>query len=221
VVTDLIEIDPEAPAAAAIERAAEAVRRGRVVAIPTDALYALVADPFSLHAMGLVFRAKGREIHRSLPLLVSSVEMAESLARELTERFYKLAKAFWPGPLTMIVPASARVPLKVTGNTGRLGLRQSGSKVVAALLENLRQPLIATSANISGQPTCRSGIEVFGKMDGRIDLVLDGGFCPGLGSTTVDITGPEWKLIREGAITGDAVNKVLLEEPPGSGVQPA
>jgi len=103
VVTDLIEIDPEAPAAAAIERAAEAVRRGRVVAIPTDALYALVADPFSLHAMGLVFRAKGREIHRSLPLLVSSVEMAESLARELTERFYKLAKAFWPGPLTMIV----------------------------------------------------------------------------------------------------------------------
>ena len=220
-VTDLIEIDPEAPAAAAIERAAEAVRRGRVVAIPTDALYALVADPFSLHAMGLVFRAKGREIHRSLPLLVSSVEMAESLARELTERFYKLAKAFWPGPLTMIVPASARVPLKVTGNTGRLGLRQSGSKVVAALLENLRQPLIATSANISGQPTCRSGIEVFGKMDGRIDLVLDGGFCPGLGSTTVDITGPEWKLIREGAITGDAVNKVLLEERPGSGVQPA
>jgi len=109
----------------------------------------------------------------------------------------------------------------VTGNTGRLGLRQSGSKVVAALLENLRQPLIATSANISGQPTCRSGIEVFGKMDGRIDLVLDGGFCPGLGSTTVDITGPEWKLIREGAITGDAVNKVLLEERPGSGVQPA
>jgi len=221
VVTDLIEIDPEAPATAAIERAAEAVRRGRVVAIPTDALYALVADPFSLHAMGLVFRAKGREIHRSLPLLVSGVEMAESLARELAERFYKLAGAFWPGPLTVIVPASAKVPLKVTGNTGRLGLRQSRSKVVAALLENLRQPLIATSANISGQPTCRSGIEVFGKLDGRIDLVLDGGFCPGPGSTTVDITGPEWKLIREGAISEEAVSKVLQQAPPGAGEQPA
>ena len=173
--TDLIEIDPEAPSPKAIERAAAAIRRGRVVAIPTDALYTLVADPFNLHAVGAVFRAKGREIHRSLPLLVSDILMAEDLAKELSSRFYLLARRFWPGPLTIIVPASAKVPLKVTGNTGRLALRQSRSKVAAALIEKLQQPLIATSANISGQPTCRSGIEVFGMMDGRIDLVLDGG----------------------------------------------
>ena len=207
--TDLIEIDPESPSQAAIDQAVSVIRRGRVVAIPTDALYAFVADPFNLHAIGLVFVAKGREIHRSLPLLISDVLMAEDLAKDLSSRFYLLARRFWPGPLTVIVPASAKVPLKVTGNAGRLALRQSRSKVAAALLERLGQPLIATSANISGQPTCRSGIEAFGKMDGRIDLVLDGGLCAGQGSTTVDITAPAWKLIREGAIPGKDIAEAL------------
>ena len=207
--TDLIEIDPEAPDPKAIERAVSVIRRGHVAAIPTDALYTVVADPFNLHAVGLVFVAKGREIHRSLPLLISDVLMAEDLAKDLSSRFYLLARMFWPGALTMIVPSSAKVPLKVTGNTGRLALRQSQSKVAAALLERLGQPLIASSANISGQPTCRSGIEVFGKMDGRIDLVLDGGLCPGMGSTTVDITEPAWKLIREGAISEKEIAEAL------------
>ena len=207
--TDLIEIDAEAPSQKAIERAASAIRRGRVVAIPTDSLYLVVADPFNLHAVGLVFVAKGREIHRSLPLLVAGVLMAEDLAKELSSRFYLLARRFWPGPLTIIVPASAKVPLKVTGNTGRLALRQSRSNVAAALLEKLGQPLIATSANISGQPTCRSGIDVFGKMDGRIDLVLDGGLCTGLGGTTVDITEPAWQLIREGSVSAKEIAECL------------
>jgi L-threonylcarbamoyladenylate synthase len=209
VVTDLIETDPESPDGAAIEKAAEVIRRGGVVAIPTDALYAVVADPFNLHAIGNVFVAKGREIHRSLPLLISDVLMAEDLAKDLSTRFYVLARMFWPGALTLIVGASAKVPLKVTGNTGRLALRQSRSKIAGQLVEHLGQPLIATSANISGQPTCRSGIEVFGKMDGHINLVLDGGLCPGQGSTTVDITMPAWKLIREGAVSEREIADVL------------
>jgi L-threonylcarbamoyladenylate synthase len=198
--TDLIEIDPDRPTPEALDKAAAAIRRGSVIAIPTDALYSLVADPFSLHAVGKVFVAKGREPHRSLPLLVSDMMMAEDLAKDPPARFFVLARHFWPGPLTMIVPASAKVPLRVTGNTGRLALRQSRSVVANGLLERLGQPLIATSANISGQPTCRSGIEVFGQMDSRVDLVLDGGLCAGPGSTTVDVTEPLWKIIREGAI---------------------
>jgi L-threonylcarbamoyladenylate synthase len=198
--TDLIEIDQEQPAPEAIERAAAALRRGGVVAIPTDALYTLVADPFNLHAVGCVFYAKRREVHRSLPLLVGDVPMAEDLTKDLSSRFFRLARRFWPGPLTMIVPASAKVPLKVTGNTGRLALRQTRSKVADALIQWLGQPLIGTSANISGQPTCRSGIQVFGTMDGRIDLVLDGGLCAGVGGTTVDITEPIWRVVKEGAI---------------------
>ncbi len=207
--TDLIEIDAEKPGTKAMERAAAAIRRGRIVAMPTDGLYALVADPYNLQAVGRVFSAKGREFTSSLPLLVSDVLMAEDLAKEITGRFLVLARRFWPGPLTMIVPASAKVPLKVTGNTGRLGMRQSRSAVANALLELLDQPLIATSANISGQPTCRSGIETFGVMDGRIDLVLDGGLSLGPGNTTVDITEPYWRIIREGAITEREIAECL------------
>jgi L-threonylcarbamoyladenylate synthase len=200
VATDLIEINPEQPQKEALEQAAAHIRRGRVVAIPTDALYTLVADPFNLRAVTQVFVAKGREIHRALPFLVSDLLMAEELATQLSNRFYLLARHFWPGPLTIIVPASAKLPLKATGNTGRLAVRQSRSKVAAGLLEILNQPIISTSANISGQPTCRSGIEVFGVMDGRIALVLDGGLCTGPGATTVDITEPYWRVIKEGAV---------------------
>jgi L-threonylcarbamoyladenylate synthase len=201
VATDLIEIDQDLPSEVAIERAAVAIRRGQVVAIPTDSLYTLVADPFNLHAVGRVFDAKGRDAGRSLPMLVADTLMAEDLVKELPARFQLLARKFWPGPLTIIVPASAKVPLKVTGNTGRLGLRQSRSRTAQAIIDWLGQPLISTSANVSGLPTCRSGIEVFGTMDGRIDLVLDGGACVGSGATTVDITEPYWRLIREGSIT--------------------
>lgn len=207
--TDLIELDPERPDEKAIERAAALIQRGKVVAIPTDALYALVADPFNLRAVSEVFRAKGREIHRSLPLLVSDILMAEDLAAELSHRFLILARRFWPGPLTLIVPASAKVPLKVTGNTGRLALRHAQAPVANALIASLNQPLIATSANISGHPTCRSGIEVFGVMDGRVDLVLDGGACSGPGATTVDITDPYWRVIKQGAVAEEQIADCL------------
>jgi L-threonylcarbamoyladenylate synthase len=198
--TDLLEVSAEQPQPDAIERAAAAVRRGKVVAIPTDALYVLVADPFNLRAVAGVFQAKGRDMHRSLPLLVGDMMTVEELAAELNNRFYLLARRFWPGALTIIVPASARVPLKVTGNTGRLAVRQPCGKIANDLIAALNQPVISTSANISGSPTCRTGIEVFGMMDGRVDLVLDGGACSGEGATTVDITEPYWKVIKQGAI---------------------
>jgi L-threonylcarbamoyladenylate synthase len=207
--TDLVEVDPESPQPEVLERAAAQIRRGQVVAIPTDALYTLVADPYNLRAVTQVFKAKGREPHLSLPILVRDTLMAEELASELSSRFFLLARRFWPGPLTIIVPASARVPLKVTGNTGRLALRQPRSAVARQLVALTGQPLIATSANISGSPTCASGIEVFALMDGRVDLVLDGGACTGLGSTTVDITEPYWRLIKPGAVDGKAIAECL------------
>jgi len=209
--TDLIEINQDSPDAAAIQRAAAAIRRGEVVAIPTDALYTLVADPFSLQAVGRVFQAKGREPQRSLPLIVADIQMGEELVKETNSRFYLLARRFWPGPLTLIVPASARIPLRVTGNTGRLAIRQSRSAVAQSLIEAMGHPLISTSANISGQPTCRNGIEVFGLMDGTVSLVLDGGLCLGEGSTTVDITEPYWKVIKEGAISEREISECLQQ----------
>ena len=207
--TDLVEIDPHDPQPEALERAAAAVRRGKVVAIPTDALYILVADPYNLRAVTGVFQAKGRESTRSLPILIRDTMMAEELASELTARFYILARRFWPGPLTIIVPAAAKIPLKVTGNTGRLAMRHSRSETASRLIAMLDQPLISTSANISGHPTCHSGIDVFGMMDGRVDLVLDGGHCAGAGATTIDITEPYWRVIKAGAIAEKEIAECL------------
>ena len=207
--TDLIEIDSDSPSAGAIEKAAALIRRGGVVAVPSDALYMLIADPMNLQAVGRVFKAKGRESSRSLPLLVPDIIAAEELAAEVTSRFYLLARHFWPGPLTIIVPAAAKVPLKVTGMTGRLGLRQSEAPAIQKLLEAVGHPVIGTSANISGQPTSRTGIEVFASMDGSVDLVLDGGLCAGEGATTVDITEPYWKVIKEGSVSEKDLEECL------------
>jgi L-threonylcarbamoyladenylate synthase len=207
--TQIIETSAENPDAEALRRAADAIRQGKVVAIPTDALYVLAADPFQLQAVAGVFRAKGRETHRSLPILIDSLQMAEDYSVNLTSRFYLLARRFWPGPLTIIVPASSLLPLKVTGNTGRLAMRHSSGVISSRLVELLQSPIIATSANVSGQPTCRSGIEVLGAMDGRVDLVLDGGAVAGQGATTIDITEPEWQMIREGAVSRAAIDECL------------
>ena len=210
--TDLIEINSHDPIATAVERAARAIERGGLVGVPTDALYVVVADPFNLHAVGKVFATKGRETVRSLPLAVSDVMMAEDLAKELNTRFYILAHHFWPGPLTMIVPAAAKVPLKVTGNTGRLAMRQAKAPVLEAIIDKVGHALIATSANLSGEPTHSSGIDLFAAMDGRLDLVLDGGECSGPGSTTVDITEPYWRVIKEGAITEKQIAERLQNQ---------
>ena len=199
--TDLVEINPLDPSPEVLDRAASAIRRGKVIAVPTDALYTLVADPLNVRAVRQVYTAKGRQVQRALPLIVRDSLMVEDYASEMSSRFKILARRFWPGPLTIILPASSNVPLRATGNTGRLAVRQANCKIVDELIARLNQPIIATSANISGRPTCASGIEVFGVMDGTIDLVLDGGVCHGSGASTVDITEPEWKMIKEGAIT--------------------
>ena len=207
--TSLIETTHDGPDRQAVDIAAQAVRDGEVVAIPSDALYVLVADPFNLNAVAKVYEAKGREIHRSLPLLVDGVQMAEEYSSWLSSSFYLLTRRFWPGLLTVIVPASAKIPLRVTGNTGRLALRRSAAPLATGLIERLGTPLIATSANVSGRPTCRSGFEVLGTMDGRIRLIMDGGVIDGPPATTIDITSEQWRLIKEGGVSRHDIDACL------------
>ena len=208
---EILKINSDNPESSLIRYAADQIRAGEVLGMPTDTFYGLAADPFNLRAVDRVYDIKSRSRHKPLSLLIADVDQAEELAQPLPEEFYALARRFWPGPLTIIVPAAPKVPLRVTGNTGRLALRQSRSAVANALVTQLNQPLISTSANISGQPTCRSGIEVFGTMDGRIDMVLDGGFCTGQGSTTVDVTEPNWRLVKAGAIEESEIAECLAE----------
>ncbi len=137
------------------------------------------------------------------------MDQAADLAWPVPEIFYLLARRFWPGPLTIIVKADPKLPLKVTANTGNVALRVPAAEILDELLARLDQPLIATSANISGHPTCTSGIQVFVVLDGRVDLVLDGGPSTSIGPTTLDITEQHWRIIREGAIAGSDIAECL------------
>ena len=184
-----------------IARAAEEIARGRVVGVPTDALYVLVADPLNLQAVGSVYASKGRDTVRSLPLAISDLLMAEDLGKELDSRFYILARHFWPGPLD-----HHRAGIGQSSSQSHRQYRPPRSasgqiKTLNAIIEKIGHALIATSANISGEPTLCSGIELFAAMDGRIDLVLEGGLCVGPGPTTMDMTEPYWSVIKEGAIS--------------------
>jgi L-threonylcarbamoyladenylate synthase len=208
---EVLPIQADHPEDNKITYAVNALRRGELVAIPTDALYALIADPFNLAAVGKAYQAKSRAWDRSLPVMVESIDQVAELAQHLPSRFYLLAHRYWPGPLTIIVEAAGTVPLKVTGNTGRLAVRQPGSPIARAMLQQFGMPLVATSANVSGHPTCASAPEVLAMLGNHLSLILDGQVPDQQVATTVDITVPKWRLIREGAISEEELREFLGE----------
>ena len=190
--------------------AAEKLARGAVVAIPTDTLYGLAADPFNLAAVDEIYRVKGRPEARALPILVNSVEMAAAMALEVPKNFHRLAEAFWPGALTIVIDASHLVPLKVTANTKRVALRWPKNKVVQELIAEFAGPITGTSANISGYPSCSTAEEVMEQLGKRIPLVIDTGDTKSsLPSTIIELHGREWKIGREGAITEAEIDDAL------------
>jgi len=181
-----------------------------VVAIPTDTVYGLAADPFNLAAVEEIFRVKGRQEERALPILVNSLDQAMLLAREVPRNFLRLAEEFWPGALTLVVDASHRLPLKVTANTGRIALRWPRSEVVGRLIEECDGPLTGTSANLSGSPSCTSADMVLHQLGDRLGLILDAGETKSATpSTIVELHGDEWKVLREGAITAKEIVEAL------------
>lgn len=207
---ELLKLSADVPDPGAIRYAAELILQGRVVGIPTDTYYGLAADPFNLAAVEEIYRVKGRPETRALPILVSSIEQARVMARELPESFQKLAKKFWPGALTLLVDASHRIPLKVTANTGRVALRWPNSKVPCALIEHLDSPITGTSANISGFPACSSADSLMKQLGERLPLVLDAGETGAvLASTIIDLHGDHWRIVREGIVTEADVRRAL------------
>src|SRR5271154_978206 len=207
---ELLRIDASNPSGETLRYAAHFLERGCVVAIPTDTVYGLAADPFNLAAVDEIFRIKGRHVERGLPLLVNSVQQAEMLTRSVPQNFLRLAKAFWPGALTLIVAASHRVPLKVTANTGRIAVRWPRSAVVEGLIREFSGPLTGTSANISGHPACASADDVFLQLGDRLPLVLDAGETGAARpSTIVELHGDEWKIARVGGISATEIAAAL------------
>jgi L-threonylcarbamoyladenylate synthase len=207
---EVLKLNAANPDPRIIRYAAGWLNRGAVIAIPTDTLYALAADPVNLAAIDQIFRVKGRPENRALPILISSLVQAQFLGANLPDNFFRLAEACWPGPLTIVVDASNRLPLKVTANTRRIAIRWPKSKVVVDLIAELGVPLTGTSANLSGSPTCVSGVDVFTQLGDRLPLILDAGETnDSLPSTIVELRGDHWCIGREGAVPTEQIREAL------------
>lgn len=192
-----------------IAQAADLIRAGQVVAIPTDTVYGLAADPFQPAAVERLFRLKGRPENKPILLLVESRRQAEMLAARLPEAFERLAARFWPGPVTMILPAAPYVPDRITAGSGTVALRMPGSLLTRRLIAAARVPLTGTSANRSGRPAARSARQVEEQFRGAGLCLLDGGPSPGEApSTILDLTG-EPRIVREGAVPAPALLNCL------------
>lgn len=211
---EIIKINQETPEASLVTYVAEKIKGGHVLGMPTDTFYGLAADPFNLRAVERVYEIKSRSRHKPLSLLIENVDQAEDLARPLPEEFYKLARKFWPGPLTIIVQASSKLPLKVTANSGNVALRVPSAKIPLAVVQAAGIPITATSANLSGATECTTAEQVRDQLRERISIIVDGGSSPrDVASTIVDLSADNgnWRVIREGAIPTPEITAFLTQ----------
>lgn len=194
----------------ALECATRLITGGKMVAFPTDTVYGLGADPFNLAAVTEIFRAKGRAFSRPIPLLVNSLDQAIELTYDPPSLFFDLAGKYWPGPLTLVVPASRLIPLKVTGNTGNVGLRWPRASLAIGLIAATGRPLTGTSANLTDHPACKTAGEVEKQIGRFVPLILDGGPAgDDVASTVLDLTGERPRILRHGPIAEKELKELL------------
>jgi L-threonylcarbamoyladenylate synthase len=195
----IVSVVGDPPPPTAVLQAVRALAQGMAVAIPTDTVYGLAVDPFRAGATDRIFAAKRRPRDVSLPLLVSGVEQALSVAAAVPAVALELMQAYWPGPLTLVLPARPGLEADLGEDDMTVGVRSPDHAVPQALCA-AAGPLATTSANRHGEPplsTAEAVAETFGE---DIPIVLDGGPCTGSPSTVVDCTGQQLKLLREGRI---------------------
>lgn len=207
------------PLSTDIRQAAQLLQAGGIVAIPTETVYGLAADAENPTAVLRIFSAKGRPSFHPLIVHIASADQLQDWAAEVPDVARRLAERFWPGPLTMILPRSDRVPGVVTGDLPTVGLRVPAHPVAQALLREFGGGLAAPSANRFGRVSPTTAQHVQDELGDRIDLVLDGGPCQvGLESTIVDLSTPIPALLRPGAVTAEQLTEYLpnLELNPGA-----
>jgi len=193
----------------AFEQILSFLRAGGVIGFPTDTAYGLGADPFNEAAVRRIFEIKGRPEGKPILLLVDSIEMAARVCN-LSQRARKVAERFWPGPLTMILPARPEVPSIVTAGTGNIGVRWPAADFAQRLVSSLGHPITATSANRSGIPSSVTAVEVCEQFGDSLELIIDGGKLPARGgSTLLDLTQIPARILREGPIGESELSEVM------------
>lgn len=192
------------------EDALAALARGEVIIFPTETLYGLGADALNSQAVEKVFQLKGRERNNPIPVLIADPAMLDMLVAAIPERAKVLMEHFWPGPLTLVMPARSDIPKPLINATGGIGVRISSQPVATQLVAGLRRPLTATSANPSGKEPARTVDEAKGYFSGAIEIFIDGGKLKSkTGSTVLEVLDSEVKIIREGEITAAALAQAI------------
>ncbi len=205
-----LPVNASSPPLDAVRRASSLIRFGHVVAGRTDTLYGLLADASDEAAVRRVFRAKGRPESKPILVLVDSRTQLARLVRGFPPEFAVLARAFWPGPLTMVLPASDRASSLVTAGLGTVAVRQPNSPLVRTLARHAGRALTGTSANLSGRRGARSADEVVSQLRYRVPLVLDSGrVSKSDPSTIVDLTAGPPRILRQGRVSQAAIERAL------------
>jgi L-threonylcarbamoyladenylate synthase len=221
--TQVLPVDPEAPAADVIAAAGDVLRGGGLVAFPTETVYGLGANALDPAAVAGIFAAKGRPGHNPLIVHVADAAGAALLAADWPAVAQRLAERFWPGPLTLVVPKSQRVPDLVTAGGPTVALRVPAHPVALALLRATGLPLAAPSANRSSELSPTRAEHVLRGLDGRIPLILDAGpTSGGIESTVLDVTASPPRLLRPGLVTAGQLETVIgpVEAPEMAAGQP-
>ncbi|HUV05010.1 MAG TPA: L-threonylcarbamoyladenylate synthase [Armatimonadota bacterium] len=208
--TLVLKVDPQNPAAEVIKRAGDAIRRGELVAFPTETVYGLGADAFNKQAVLRVYEVKGRPANNALPVQVASKEDVLKLAAEVPDVARRLMERFFPGSLTLVLRASPDVPDEVTAGTGKVGIRIPDHPVALALIRAAGTSIVAPSANVTGQPPPTTAEEALEYLGGRIELVLDAGPTRlKVASTVVDVTEAPLRILRRGSISEEMLAACL------------
>ena len=198
----------------ALAEAVAVLRAGGLVCFPTDTVYGVAAHAYLPEAVERLYVVKERARDKAIPLLLGDIEDVEQVARDVPELGYRLMERFWPGGLTIVVWARPHVPAIVTAGTGSVALRLPDHATPRALAAALGAPLAATSANLSGQPSPRTAADVAADLGGRVEIILDGGPCPGgIDSTVVDLTKAPPRIVRAGAVPVEVLQPVLTLRP--------
>lgn len=219
--TRVLRIDSSADLERAVQETAGILRLGGVAAVPTETVYGLAANALNETAVAGIYRAKGRPAHNPLIVHAGGLEMARHCAAEWPPAAEALARAFWPGPLTLVVPRSPVIPLIITAEGPTVALRWPSHPFMRKLIEACGFPLAAPSANRASEVSPTSAEHVLASLGGRIPLVVDAGPSPiGIESTVVEITAEGWRLLRPGMISAGQIEGVL-HEPQNTAPAPA
>lgn len=190
--------------------AAELLAQGKLVGVPTETVYGLACDATREEAVQSNYDAKGRPETKPLNVLVDGMQMVEQVCRDIPEPAYRLAEAFWPGPLTMILWGKGTLPVIVPAGGSTQGVRCPDHTDTLMVIKSLGRPLACPSANISGCPSPKSAADVLRQLGGRIDAVLDGGECSvGVESTILDLTVTPYRILRQGGLSKEKIEAVL------------